>query len=53
MKQRRVWGMLMRNQVEGPLNRGVVRLHMLKRPGASELEYRYLFVDVAGKGESP
>lgn len=35
-------------QVEGPLNNGVARLHMVKRHGWDDFEYKYLFVDVKG-----
>lgn len=45
----RMLNMLRILQVEGPLNKGVVRLHMTKRLGQKEFEYRYLMVDVAGK----
>ncbi|KAF4126677.1 mitochondrial import inner membrane translocase subunit TIM21 [Geosmithia morbida] len=34
--------------VEGPLDNGVARLHMVKRPNWGEYEYKYLFVDVKG-----
>lgn len=35
--------------VEGPLNKGVVNLHMVKRPGIdSEFIYKYLALDVRG-----
>jgi mitochondrial import inner membrane translocase subunit TIM21 len=30
------------------LNKGVVNLHMLKRPSDSEFEYKYLALDVKG-----
>ncbi|KAF1987442.1 TIM21-domain-containing protein [Aulographum hederae CBS 113979] len=32
--------------VEGPLNSGVVNLHMVRRPSEHEYEYRYLSLDV-------
>ncbi len=35
-------------QVEGPLNTGVVNLHMVKRPGQDGFEYKYLALDVKG-----
>lgn len=35
-------------QVEGPLNNGVSRLHMVKYPNASEFTYKYLYLDVKG-----
>jgi import inner membrane translocase subunit TIM21 len=35
-------------QVEGPLNNGVVQLHMIKRRDMDDFEYNYLFVDVKG-----
>ncbi|KAL2356384.1 TIM21-domain-containing protein [Cryomyces antarcticus] len=34
--------------VQGPLNAGVVNLHMTKRPDESEFEYRFLSLDVKG-----
>lgn len=35
--------------VEGPLNKGVVNLHMVKRPGIdSQFIYKYLALDVPG-----
>ena len=35
-------------QVEGPLNKGVVNLHMMKRPSENEFVYKYLVLDVKG-----
>lgn len=35
-------------QVDGPLNKGVVSLHMTKKPSQSEYEYKYLALDVKG-----
>ena len=35
-------------QVEGPLNRGRVYLHMIRLKGHSDYEYKYLYVDVRG-----
>lgn len=35
-------------QVEGPLNTGVVSLHMIKRPSDGEFAYKYLMLDVPG-----
>lgn len=35
-------------QMEGPRNSGTVDVHLTKRPGASEFEYRYLFLDIPG-----
>ncbi|KAI9865140.1 MAG: mitochondrial import inner membrane translocase subunit tim21 [Trichoglossum hirsutum] len=40
--------LLMHFNVEGPLNRGVVNLHMTKRPDQSEFDYKYLFLEVKG-----
>jgi len=37
-----------RPQVEGDLDQGVVNLHLVKRPGQKEYEYKYLYLDVAG-----
>ncbi|TVY35962.1 Mitochondrial import inner membrane translocase subunit [Lachnellula occidentalis] len=34
--------------VAGPLNEGVVNLHMVKRPSENEFVYRYLTLDVQG-----
>ncbi|KAI1177441.1 import inner membrane translocase subunit tim-21 [Nemania sp. FL0916] len=39
---------MMRFYVEGPLNNGVVNLHLVKRAGHNEYEYKYLCVDVKG-----
>ncbi|MCJ1302824.1 hypothetical protein MMC08_005629 [Hypocenomyce scalaris] len=39
-------GMVM--TVEGPLNNGVVNLHMTKSPGQSQYQYKYLALDVKG-----
>lgn len=39
---------LMHFYVEGPLNNGVSRLHMVKYPNASEFTYKYLYLDVKG-----
>lgn len=36
-------------QVDGPLNNGTAQLHMIKPRGASDYEYKYLFVDVKGQ----
>ena len=35
-------------QVEGPLNKGVVRIHLTKPHGQSGFQYQYLALDVAG-----
>ncbi|KAH0544269.1 hypothetical protein FGG08_001532 [Glutinoglossum americanum] len=40
--------LLMHFNVEGPLNTGVVNLHMTKSPSQSEFDYKYLFLDVKG-----
>ncbi|TAQ85819.1 hypothetical protein B7494_g5861 [Chlorociboria aeruginascens] len=40
--------MVMHFNVEGPLDKGVVNLHMIKRPNDSEFVYKYLFLDVKG-----
>ncbi|KAI9774589.1 MAG: mitochondrial import inner membrane translocase subunit tim21 [Geoglossum simile] len=40
--------LLMHFNVEGPINSGVVNLHMAKSPSESEFEYKYLFIDVEG-----
>ncbi|KAK2007792.1 TIM21-domain-containing protein [Colletotrichum eremochloae] len=41
--------LLMHFHVEGPLNKGVVYLHMIKTPSSGEFEYKYLYVDVRGQ----
>ncbi|KAH6659666.1 TIM21-domain-containing protein [Truncatella angustata] len=33
---------------EGPRDRGTVNIHLTKRPGASEFEYKYFYLDVPG-----
>lgn len=40
--------LLMSFHVDGPLRSGIAQLHMVKRRGQSEYEYKYLFVDVKG-----
>ena len=40
--------LLMILQVEGPLNKGVVNMHMVKLPSESEFIYKYLALDVKG-----
>ncbi|KAI9651316.1 mitochondrial import inner membrane translocase subunit tim21 [Ciborinia camelliae] len=40
--------LVMHFNVEGPLNHGVVNLHMVRRPSESEFVYKYLFLDVKG-----
>ncbi|KAF6813743.1 mitochondrial import inner membrane translocase subunit Tim [Colletotrichum sojae] len=40
--------LLMHFHVEGPLNRGVVHLHMIRTPASGEFEYKYLYVDIRG-----
>jgi len=40
--------LVMHFNVEGPLNTGVVNLHMIKRPSDGEFIYRYLYLDVKG-----
>jgi len=41
-----VWG-----QVEGDVDRGVVQLHLVKRPGQDDYDYKYLYLDVKGMDE--
>lgn len=36
------------DQVEGSSRSGVVNLHLTKRPGQTEFEYKYLTLDVKG-----
>ncbi|GAP87276.1 putative mitochondrial import inner membrane translocase subunit TIM21 [Rosellinia necatrix] len=40
--------LVMNFYVEGPLNHGAVHVHLVRRAGHSEFEYKYLFVDVKG-----
>ncbi|KAJ4225364.1 mitochondrial import inner membrane translocase subunit tim21 [Fusarium solani] len=40
--------LLMHFYVEGPLNNGVARLHMIRHRGQGDYEYKYFFVDVKG-----
>ncbi|KAM3497460.1 hypothetical protein MY10362_009194 [Beauveria mimosiformis] len=40
--------LLLHFHVEGPRNHGVAQVHMVKLPGHSDYEYKYLFVDVRG-----
>ncbi|RWA10478.1 hypothetical protein EKO27_g4608 [Xylaria grammica] len=40
--------LVMHFYVEGPLNNGVVNVHLIKRAGHNEFEYKYLFIDVKG-----
>ncbi|KAI1434545.1 import inner membrane translocase subunit tim-21, mitochondrial [Xylaria sp. CBS 124048] len=40
--------LVMHFYVEGPLNNGLVNVHLVKRAGHHEFEYRYLFLDVKG-----
>jgi mitochondrial import inner membrane translocase subunit TIM21 len=34
--------------VEGPRNKGMVSIHLIKRVGQREHEYKYFFLDVRG-----
>ncbi|KAI1779597.1 import inner membrane translocase subunit tim-21, mitochondrial [Hypoxylon cercidicola] len=40
--------LMMHFYVEGPLNNGVVNMHLTKRAGHEDFEYKYLFVDIKG-----
>ncbi|KAJ8122135.1 hypothetical protein ONZ43_g1595 [Nemania bipapillata] len=40
--------LVMHFYVEGPLNNGVVNVHLIKRAGHHEFEYKHLFLDVKG-----
>ncbi|KAI1761110.1 import inner membrane translocase subunit tim-21, mitochondrial [Hypoxylon sp. FL1150] len=40
--------LMMHFYVEGPLNNGVVSVHLTKRAGHEDFEYKYFFVDVKG-----
>ncbi|ATY65059.1 import inner membrane translocase subunit tim-21 [Cordyceps militaris] len=42
--------LLLHFHVEGPRNHGVAQVHMVKPPGQSDYEYKYLFVDIKGHG---
>ncbi|CAG8971269.1 hypothetical protein HYALB_00001435 [Hymenoscyphus albidus] len=44
-----VENLIMHFNVEGPLNKGVVNLHMQKRASEGEFRYKYLSLDVPGK----
>ncbi|RFU28486.1 hypothetical protein B7463_g7866, partial [Scytalidium lignicola] len=46
--QRGVEHLKMHFNVEGPLNTGVVNMHMIKRPSDHEFIYKYLAVDIKG-----
>ncbi|RPB03637.1 TIM21-domain-containing protein [Choiromyces venosus 120613-1] len=41
--------LIMHFNVEGTIDKGVVNAHLTKRPGESNYEYKYLFLDVPGK----
>ncbi|KAF8472036.1 TIM21-domain-containing protein [Kalaharituber pfeilii] len=41
--------LLMHFYVEGDAGKGVVQLHLMKRPGDDEYDYKYLFLDVRGQ----
>lgn len=40
--------LVMHFNVEGPLDTGIVNVHMVKRPSESEFLYKYLTLDVKG-----
>ncbi|KAI1381926.1 import inner membrane translocase subunit tim-21, mitochondrial [Hypoxylon crocopeplum] len=40
--------LIMHFYVEGPLNNGVVNVHLTKRAGHGDFEYKYFFVDIKG-----
>ncbi|KJZ79833.1 Mitochondrial import inner membrane translocase subunit TIM21 [Hirsutella minnesotensis 3608] len=40
--------LMMHFHVDGPLQNGVAQLHMVKRRGDSEYDYKYFFVDIKG-----
>ncbi|PHH83862.1 hypothetical protein CDD83_2902 [Cordyceps sp. RAO-2017] len=40
--------LMMHFHVDGPLEEGVAQLHLVKRRGESDYEYKYFFVDVRG-----
>lgn len=41
--------LLMHFNVEGPRNKGVANMHLVKRAGRGEYEYRHFYVDVRGQ----
>ncbi|KAG0636022.1 TIM21-domain-containing protein [Tuber brumale] len=41
--------LIMHFNVEGTVDKGVVKAHLTKRPGESNYEYKYLFLQVPGK----
>ncbi|PWW71725.1 TIM21-domain-containing protein [Tuber magnatum] len=41
--------LIMHFNVEGTVDKGVVKAHLTKRPGEPNYEYKYLFLDVPGK----
>lgn len=45
----RPYNVLTYDQVEGSSRLGVVNLHLTKRPGQTEFEYKYLTLDVKGE----
>ncbi|XXG94253.1 mitochondrial import inner membrane translocase subunit tim21 [Hypoxylon texense] len=40
--------LMMHFYVEGPLNNGAVNVHLIKRAGHEDFEYKYFFVDIKG-----
>lgn len=44
-----VQNLVMHFHVEGPRNKGVVRIHLIKGPGTDDFEYKYLALDIAGR----
>lgn len=44
---------LIHKQVDGPLNKGTVHLHMIQPPGASEYDYQTLAIDIPGRQRPP
>ncbi|RYP91810.1 hypothetical protein DL770_002066 [Monosporascus sp. CRB-9-2] len=40
--------LVMHFYVEGPLNTGIVNVHLVKRVGRNDFEYKYFFVDIKG-----
>jgi len=41
--------LLMHFNVEGPRNKGVVNIHLVKRAGQSDYEYKHFYVDIRGQ----
>ncbi|UNI21631.1 mitochondrial import inner membrane translocase subunit tim21 [Purpureocillium takamizusanense] len=40
--------LVMHFHVDGPLRNGIAQMHMIRRRGESDFEYKYLFIDIKG-----